>query len=74
MWKVISESMLTVEMDVNNSVQVGLVGGSSAAASAWSLLWKRLFQLGDLNLTFELRNPGMVTGMSMPIMPSEVCT
>ena len=39
MWKVISESTSTVEMDMNDSVQVGLVGGSSAAASARSLLF-----------------------------------
>ena len=39
MWKVISESMSTVEMDMNDSVQVSPVGGSSAAASARSLLY-----------------------------------
>ena len=39
MWKVISESTSTVEMDANDSVQVGPVGGSSAAASARSLLY-----------------------------------
>ena len=38
-WKVVSESTLTVEMDANDSVQVGLVGGSSAAASARRLLY-----------------------------------
>ena len=37
-WKVLSELTSTVEMDANDSVQVGLVGGSSAAASAQSLL------------------------------------
>ena len=38
-WKVVSELMSMVEMDANDSVQVGLVGGSSAAASVWSLLY-----------------------------------
>ena len=38
-WKVVLESTLTVEMDVNGSVQVGPVGGSSAAASARRLLF-----------------------------------
>ena len=38
-WKVVSESTSTVEMDANDSVQVGPVGGSSAAASARSLLY-----------------------------------
>ena len=41
MWKVVSESMLMVEMDANDSVQVGPVGGSSAAASARSLLYRK---------------------------------
>ena len=39
-WKVVSESTSTVEMDVNNSVKVGLVGGSSATASARRLLYQ----------------------------------
>ena len=43
MWKVVLESTLTVEMDANDSVQVGLVGGSSAAASARSLLYTLQF-------------------------------
>ena len=38
-WKVVSELTLTVEMDTNDSVQVGPVGGSSAAMSAQSLLY-----------------------------------
>ena len=38
-WKVILDLTLMVEMDVNNSVQVGLVGGSSAAASVRRLLY-----------------------------------
>ena len=38
-WKVVSESTSTVEMDANDSVQVGPVGGSSAA-SARSLLYE----------------------------------
>ena len=37
-WKVVLESTLMVEMDANNSVQVSLVGGSSAMVSVWSLL------------------------------------
>ena len=45
MWKVVSESTSTVEMDMNNSVQVGPVGGSSAAASAKSLLFSYKFSL-----------------------------
>ena len=39
MWKVVSELTSTVELDMNDSVQVSLVGGSSAAASARSLLY-----------------------------------
>ena len=49
----ISESTSTVEMDANDSVQVGPVGGSSAAASARSLLYDKQLR----NVTGNLGPP-----------------